>query len=102
MDLVKELQRFEPFGQYNPKPLFVSRGLRVVGRLLMGSDSQHLKLKVASEEGRSFSALSFSASDLFKDMPVGAKIDLAYNIDTNYFNGRTEIQLKIIDAKYNG
>ncbi|MBI4295729.1 MAG: single-stranded-DNA-specific exonuclease RecJ, partial [Chloroflexi bacterium] len=40
------IQKLAPFGQDNPAPTFLSRGVEVVGCYPMGNGSEHLKLKL--------------------------------------------------------
>lgn len=43
---IRWLQRLEPFGQGNPQPVFLSRRVQVVEARTVGSDGQHLRLKL--------------------------------------------------------
>lgn len=97
--LLAEVALLAPFGQNNPQPRFASRGLKIVEAFYMGIDGQHVKFKVIDENGYSLSAISFGGRETYKDCAVGDSIDLAYFAEWNEFNGRKEIQLKIIDIK---
>jgi len=44
-------------------------------------------------------AICFGGTDMYKHCEVGDFIDLAYFAEWNEFNGRKEVQLKIIDLK---
>ena len=100
LDLVEAINGLAPFGQNNPQPRFVSFGLRLEDIALMGSERQHIKLRVAGTgQNISFSlwAISFGNAASFQELKPGQIIDLAYYLDINEFNGRREVQLKIID-----
>jgi len=97
--IIADLDRFAPFGEDNPQPKFLSRGLRLLDVQLMGNESQHIKLRLKSETSPIFSALGFGRSEDWKNLPIGGKIDMVYYTQINEFNGRREIQLKIIDIK---
>jgi len=100
LKFVEELNRLAPYGQNNPQPYFASFGLVIGDIMTMGVDNQHIKLRVFSaDQSVSFWALAFGAADKYKDLKVGDKIDLAYSLDINDFNGHREVQLKIIDLK---
>lgn len=92
MGLAEELNRFAPFGQGNPLPVFASYDLKINEVLWMGADKQHLKLRFGSLQ-----AIAFGARDKWPDLQVGDTINLAYTIDINDFNGRRSVQLKIVD-----
>lgn len=98
-NLLAEISLLAPFGQHNPQPKFVSRGLKIVESFFMGLDGQHVKFKVADENGFSLWAICFGGTDMYKHCEVGDFIDLAYFAEWNEFNGRKEVQLKIIDLK---
>ncbi|PIR92074.1 single-stranded-DNA-specific exonuclease RecJ [Candidatus Falkowbacteria bacterium CG10_big_fil_rev_8_21_14_0_10_44_15] len=100
-ELYAALQQLRPFGVGNPQPKFLTANLLVVNMLNMGADGQHLKLKLQAENKILLDAVAFSASEEWKRIKVGDKIDLVYYIDRNEWNGRREMQLKIVDLKYN-
>ena len=100
LDLATLIKTLAPFGQHNSQPKFVSKNLRIDDIVLMGSDKQHIKLRLsslASLNSSSFWAIAFNSSVDYKDISIGDNIDLAYYLDINDFNGRREVQLKIID-----
>lgn len=97
--LFEEISAFEPFGNSNDRPNFVSRGVEVVDITKMGLEGQHLKLKLNDGSSAFINALGFSQSETWQDLRIGDKIDIVYYLDLNEFNGRSEIQMKIIDIK---
>ncbi|HNU81214.1 MAG TPA: single-stranded-DNA-specific exonuclease RecJ [bacterium] len=100
LSLADSLTKLAPFGQNNPQPKFTSANLRVDDIVWMGKDRQHIKLRLAAANSQdifSVGAIAFNAFDTFKDLQIGDIIDLAYYLEINEFNGRRELQLKIID-----
>ncbi|MCX6797812.1 MAG: single-stranded-DNA-specific exonuclease RecJ [Candidatus Falkowbacteria bacterium] len=96
--LIEQLNALAPYGQNNPQPKFVSYNLRLDDIMTMGFDNQHIKLRVASGADNLW-AIAFGAAEEYKDFKVGDQIDLVYYLDINEFNGRRDIQLKIVDIK---
>jgi single-stranded-DNA-specific exonuclease len=93
-DLQEQLSRLQPFGEGNPEPVFLSRGLRVGRRQTIGSEGQHLKL--ALNDGRAWwDAVAFRRGQEADKMPE--HIDLAYQIDMNEWNGQKRLQLIVRD-----
>src|SRR3990170_3374421 len=45
------LSRMAPFGQGNPQPTFLSRGVEVIECRTMGEDGRHLRLKLGDRHG---------------------------------------------------
>ena len=100
LGLVEEINALAPFGQNNPQPRFASFGLRIDDLILMGSDRQHIKLRLSAAKEKlslSFWAIAFSSAAAYQKLKIGDVINLAYYLDINEFNGRREVQLKIID-----
>jgi single-stranded-DNA-specific exonuclease len=104
--LAEALGRLAPFGQNNPQPRFVSRRLRIDDIMTMGFDGKHIKMRFSQfderrQETKSFWGLAFGGAESYKDYVVGNLVDLAYYLEINEFNGRRELQLKIIDLQKN-
>jgi len=98
-ELVDLLERFHPYGQMNPEPLFMSTGLSVTSLRQVGNDGKHLKLEV-SKGNKKKSAIAFGLGNI--KLELGDKIDIVYNSSINQWNGNREIQLIIKDIKNNG
>lgn len=98
--LQEELQPLEPYGQGNPRPRFVSRGLSVTSVQPVGSSGQHLRLMVGSHGHPDVVKLiGFSVTDRFPPITPGSVIDVVFEVDINQWNGNRELQLKIVDLK---
>ncbi|MCA1621922.1 MAG: single-stranded-DNA-specific exonuclease RecJ [Acidobacteria bacterium] len=98
LDLCAELEALEPFGAGWPKPVFVTRGLRVVGdpRVLKG---RHLKFGVLAG-GRIHDCIWWGGAERDAATPrPGAGIELAYSVEANCWNGNTRLQLVVEDLK---
>lgn len=96
-ELYHALAVLAPFGYGNPEPVLVSRKLRVLDARSVGADGRHLKLFVADgvERGRGWDAIAFRQGDWIGRLPE--RIDLAYNLTLNEWNGRANLQLKVHD-----
>jgi single-stranded-DNA-specific exonuclease len=98
LDLCAELEALEPFGAGWPRPLFVTKNLRVVGepRVLKG---RHLKFGVAAG-GRVHDCIWWGGAERVTATPrPGARIELAYSVEANCWNGNTRLQLVVEDMK---
>jgi len=96
-ELLDKIRKFEPYGQKNDQPKFVSRDMSVKDIVYMGLEGQHMKLMVKSDDSNLISALGFNQSEKWKDLQVDDTIDIVYYLDLNEYNGRREVQMKIID-----
>lgn len=97
--LISDIARFEPFGQGNDRPKFCTMQAVIIDKMFMGSDNQHVKFKLKQQDSNVINALGFGQSKKWEDLNPGQIIDLVYNINLNEFNGRTEIQMIIVDIK---
>ena len=94
--LAEKLQEFEPTGLGNPIPTFCSREVEVIDARVVGADGKHLKLKL--KQGNTFfGAIAFGFGELLAKITPDTKIDIAYAIEVNSWNGSREIQLKVKD-----
>jgi single-stranded-DNA-specific exonuclease len=93
-ELYDQLALLQPFGEANPEPIFLSRGLRVGQRQTVGQDGQHLKLTVG--DGRAWwDAIAFRRGQQTDRLPE--RIDLAYQLDLNEWNEQKSLQLVVQD-----
>jgi len=97
-DLLNELEKFQPFGQNNPQPIFKSKST-IIDISLMGADNQHIKLKLKNTDSKIINALGFNQAEKWQKLRIGDSIEIAYTLDLNEFNGRSEVQMKIEDIK---
>jgi len=99
-DLISQIQSFAPFGQGNPEPVFLLENMRIGDIRTVGSTGKHLKMTLISDErSKSFDAIGFSFGERFPDMKEGDRIDVVFTLEENVWNGRTSMQLKLIDLQ---
>jgi single-stranded-DNA-specific exonuclease len=96
-ELIKQVENLAPFGQNNERPKFASQDIEIVDIITMGINGQHLKLRLKSDTSSVLSAVGFGQAEKWKELKIGDKIDIVYYAEMNEFNGRSEVQLKIID-----
>lgn len=93
-ELLEALEKFEPFGEDNDKPKFLSRNMQIMDKMNMGANAQHVKFRFGS-----IWAVAFSQAENLKDLKIGDKVDAVYYLEFNEFNGRRTAQMKIVDIK---
>ncbi|MFH0892684.1 MAG: single-stranded-DNA-specific exonuclease RecJ [Candidatus Falkowbacteria bacterium] len=98
-ELADKIKKFEPYGQGNAQPKFMSRAVRIVDIRNMGIDGQHIKLRLKSENSLPVNAIGFGQAERWRDLRLGDEIDIVYYVEMNEFNGRREAQIKIVDIK---
>jgi single-stranded-DNA-specific exonuclease len=99
LELCNELEALEPHGAGWPRPIFITRGLRVVGEPRVMKE-KHLKFNVNTSEGRVHECIWWRAAERKAATPrPGECIELAYVMEANSWNGRTRLQLVVEDLK---
>ena len=95
------LKQFAPFGPENNVPVFVSRELVDTGNArIVGTN--HLKFNAIplTERSQPYPAIAFQMGEALAPIVRGERFDLCYQLEENYWRGRTEIQLNVKDIKF--
>ncbi|MBP5517005.1 MAG: single-stranded-DNA-specific exonuclease RecJ [Bacteroidales bacterium] len=96
------LKQFSPFGPDNNVPVFCTRNLesnpmlppRVVG-------SNHLKFSaLSSDSPNSYPAIGFQLGEYYERVNRQEMFDVCYQLEENYWRGKTEIQLNVKDIRF--
>ena len=111
-DLVNELKLLEPFGNGNEKPLFAEKDLTIKSVLVIGKNSNGIRLRVKNTYGKEMDALYFGdvngffryISDIYGEKEAESlktgrgtniKLTAAYYPNINEYNGYKSIQIMI-------
>jgi single-stranded-DNA-specific exonuclease len=108
MDLASQIQRLAPFGAGNPEPVFFCRELAAHEVRLLpdkkGAGPGHLKLRLGEasprageEESVALDAIGFNLGGT--PLPVGSRLDAAFQVCVDTWNGADRLQLKLKDLK---
>ena len=97
-ELADILDKFKPFGEANPEPLFMSADILITAARKVGKDNNHWKLELVKKE-KKLGAIAFGLGA--KDLAIGQRVNIVYNLSINQWNGNREIQLIIRDLKIN-
>lgn len=108
------LEKLEPCGEANPKPIFLFKNLKIENIKAFGNGGIHLELCFKKPNGETVRAIGFfmynslcidgtasttKGTRSTVNIKTGGIIDLTASFDKNYFNGKIELRLKIIDIK---
>jgi len=97
--LQEAVARCAPFGEGNPRPIFAIRQARVQGLDTVGADGKHLRLTVVHADGKMAKMIGFGFGSWTKKLQVEDRVDVAFEIGVNEWNGNRELQLRIVDLK---
>ncbi len=92
------LDRFEPFGPTNLRPVFVSRRVYDYQGSSHVVKDLHLKLRVHQHNGYIVDGFGFNLADKYHYVTEGP-FDMVFSIDENEFNGTTRLQVKVLDIR---
>ncbi len=99
-DLMELLKKFEPFGPANEEPIFLIKNARLTEIKKIGQNKNHLSLMI-SQGNFKFKGLFFSYPEEFEYLYLGQDLDVVFKAKVNEFNGKTNIDLHILDIKTN-
>ncbi len=90
------VQLLEPYGETNPRPVFLSHVL-IVSVDHMGENGKHLRLKLRQNDdtGIIHEAVAFNMGE--KGISRGEQRDIVYNVHKNVWNNKEKFQINIID-----
>lgn len=93
------LKQLAPFGPFNMRPTFQSDYVFVDYVGTVGDN--HLKMTVFQEDNptHKFSCIGFNLGKFANDLAPGVPFSIAYNLEENYWNGQTTLQLNVKDLK---
>jgi len=93
-ELLEILERFEPYGEGNPRPCFLAKDAEIVGIRYLGSDGDHSKvtLRLFRHERQTFDLMAFRKR---LERPENGRLTCSYTLNKNEFNGRVSIQLML-------
>ncbi len=110
LELVREIELLEPFGNGNPKPLFAHKDLKLLSGRILGANRNVGKYEVEGNSGKRFDMMYFGdleAFDLFLQKKFGnaavkrlyeggasgLSLSVVYYPDIKEYRGRTSLQM---------
>jgi len=103
MQLVRKLQKLEPFGQGNPEPILALRGAVLNFATVMGRGATHLRGAFRTSTGGRLDFVGFNlvgtpvGDFLLDDANINTKIMVLGRLCENSYNGRVNAQFVLED-----
>ncbi len=98
MGNAKMLERLEPYGMGNEKPVFSMSNMSIADIQAVGNEGKHLRIKFLVD-GVYINGIGFSLGRLSETFHRGDKVRTAFGLDINEFQGRQSVQLTVKDLK---
>jgi single-stranded-DNA-specific exonuclease len=92
------LRQFEPLGPDNLRPVFLVRNVIDSGYSRLIKD-EHIKFSVKQHTGPALTGIGFYMSEKFHMVSSKQPFDMVFTIDENEWNGKMNLQLKVIDIR---
>jgi len=90
----EEMRQLEPFGMGNRVPVFLSRKVEVVEQKLVGSQNDHIKLKLR-QDGITWDTMGFRMGNYLGEL--ARHIDIVYSVEVDNYNDKGQLRLNLID-----
>lgn len=95
-ELVQELEKMEPFGMGNSRPIFLSRGVTISQPKFVGRSNNHLSSTLLHHNKR-IKSIYFSCPLDPKMIAQDTKADILYNVAIDSWNEQRYLNINIID-----
>ncbi len=97
LKVVEEIDRLEPYGVGNPKPLLLASHVQVVGPpRLVGEHKNHLQLRL--KQGNTvLKAIGWNLAEKGQALAAGSSCSVVFHPSINEWNQRREVQLELKD-----
>ncbi|CAA6827981.1 MAG: Single-stranded-DNA-specific exonuclease RecJ (EC [uncultured Sulfurovum sp.] len=90
-ELTKLVKQFEPYGQGNPTPKYISKNVEILQADSMGKEGEHLRFSFA-QNGIVMAGVQFKTREVYE---VGSTVDVIYTVNENHFRGNVTLQLMV-------
>ncbi len=91
------INRMEPFGPENMKPVFMVRGIKDSGYSKLVKEN-HIRFDVVQKNIR-MNGIGFGMKDKFDIVKSGQPFDMVFTIEENEWNGTVTLQLQVKDIR---
>ncbi len=98
-DSASLLETFEPFGEGNPKPLFILQDMKMLAGRTVGKSNDHLKASFLVGD-REVDGIGFGLGDGSESL--GDRVDVLASIGVSEFRGKERLELRLEDIAPKG
>ncbi|MBU6214313.1 single-stranded-DNA-specific exonuclease RecJ [Patescibacteria group bacterium] len=100
---LRRIEKLAPFGQMNPKPVFLLR--EVIAREItrFGKSEEHLKMRIASADGRALDAVAFFVKGAIARaagaLTRGNRVHVLAHLERDAFSRGNPVRLRLLNLK---
>jgi single-stranded-DNA-specific exonuclease len=96
---LKLLNQFSPHGPGNMKPIFLAKNVMDYQGLSTIVKEKHIRFVAFQHGSRTMNGIGFNMVDKLDCIKSKPSFDMLFHIEENSFNGKTSIQLKVLDVR---
>jgi single-stranded-DNA-specific exonuclease len=97
-ELIDFLKFFAPFGNGNPLPILGLQKVKITKIRSMGAQKNHVRLE-GEVENESLEFVAFFSGHLLQSVHIGDRVDIAFTLGENEWNGEQALQLRVEDIR---
>ena len=98
LQVTKDIESLEPFGQDNNRPKLVIRNVLLEKMNAVGKDKQHIQLSI-NAGGKTIKGIAFSASRMFQPFKLGDRVDLFFETMVDSWQDMESLKIRVVDIK---
>ncbi len=99
-EVVNQLDLLGPFGQGNPKPVFATKGVRLIAApRRVGTKGDHLQFAI-TDNTATIRCVGFRMGHLEKKLLDNEYFNIAYEAQLNHYNGNTSVEFITTDIQF--
>ncbi|MDA0987755.1 MAG: single-stranded-DNA-specific exonuclease RecJ [Chloroflexi bacterium] len=89
-------QQLAPYGEGNPAPVFITKGVKVMDAMRLGAQGKHLRLRL-KHGGALWNAMAFGQGEAWQDKTDF--LDVVYSVGLNQWQGQESMRMIIHDFR---
>ena len=90
-ELTQLIQKYQPYGQGNPTPKFLSKNVKILQADTMGKEAEHLRFTFL-QDGITMAGVQFKTRESYE---IGSSVDVIYTVNENRFRGNVSLQMMV-------
>ncbi len=97
-DLIRDLEKLEPTGNGNPRPLFAQKDVQILSQTPIGENGKYRRMEVRDTGGARITALYFGDADMLDGiLKERGSVSMTYYPQINRYRGRESLQIVVCD-----
>lgn len=97
--VMEAIDACKPFGMGNPLPLILIKDGTISAMSTVGTDGKHLRVSLRSQDGGRMNFIGFSFGSHMETLSLGASVEIVCELQINEWNGKRELQGRIVDLR---